>query len=538
MKVAVIGGGMAGLGCLRALSGTAHVNATLFESTRVLGGRVRSMRRLGALSWDHGASHFSRPRDAGSPFYEVLRAAEKSGVVELWHRRDKNAAKRAGIGTAEVYLDCQSGRWVIDHDSFQTDVGGNSEDAASEHFVGVPDMAAVPSFIAREIVCAVQPEASWVGDNPEPGVPEYLTSCYVDRIRVLIGEETWVHAQSRRRWGMMLRIREGGDMWYKPFESDVVLLATNAPTAAAMLEAITVGECREGISAEKNRSASATQMTCDIGSANEARNEEEKKVNQAEVGIRARVSELAVATRSVSGDTCWALTVAFDRPLGLRYDAISLITNRHGRVRAGKANKSAEKSCPITFFANNSSKPGRPSGGQGAAVAGWGYRWAEVGRAPEVGVGECWVVRASPEWSNKRAGLTNDDAAVELCAEFLSLIGYKESARSTCSGREGNLDEVNVARVCYRKAFKWNHHLPLTRTGNFGGPTYRFHPEFGLGACGDWISGVGADVAYDGGVALGEAVLAHLAKRGDFRQGAEGKGGSGEAIHGAEWSDM
>ena len=32
----------------------------------------------------------------------------------------------------------------------------------------------------------------------------------------------------------MIRVREGGHMWYKPWESDVVVLATQAPAAAKL----------------------------------------------------------------------------------------------------------------------------------------------------------------------------------------------------------------------------------------------------------------------------------------------------------------
>ena len=34
--------------------------------------------------------------------------------------------------------------------------------------------------------------------------------------------------------GLMIRVREGGHMWYKPWESDVVVLATQAPAAAKL----------------------------------------------------------------------------------------------------------------------------------------------------------------------------------------------------------------------------------------------------------------------------------------------------------------
>ena len=537
VKVVVIGGGMAGLGCLRALSGAAHINTTLFESTRVLGGRVRSMRRLGALSWDHGASHFSRPRVADSPFHEVLQAAEEAGVLELWNSAIENAGDEGRIGTAEVFLEANSGPWVIDHYSFHS---GNIDNIAEERYVGIPDMAAIPTFIAHEIVRATRPGASWIGDDPEPGVPEVLTSCYVDRIRLLTGKEAWIHACSQKQWGMMLRVREGGHMWYKPFECDFMLLATNAPTAASLLEAIVVGdsgeeECSRDFESGKRLSCSRQQAKAtpwlhdvDFLSGAELNEKNINKNMKYHTCIQACVLELAAAARGVGGNTCWALTVAFDRPLGLPYDAIYLSCKEQANVGFG-GNKSSER-CPIVFFANNSSKPGRPGGGRGAAEAGWGYRWAEVCKAPEMGAGECWVVHANPDWSNLRSGWTSDDVAKELCAEFLRLIGIKESR--TCS----ELCTDKCVRVCYNKAFKWNHHVPLNRAVESGHLPYLLYPHFGLGLCGDWISGAGADVAYDGGVALGEAVASHLAELGEF--GVRDSGENVERPHAVGSSDL
>ena len=81
------------MGCLAALSGHEHINATLLESTRVLGGRVRSKAALGALAWDQGASYFTA-KDPASPFAEVLRAGRADGVVELWAGGDASPGAR------------------------------------------------------------------------------------------------------------------------------------------------------------------------------------------------------------------------------------------------------------------------------------------------------------------------------------------------------------------------------------------------------------------------------------------------------------
>lgn len=85
-NVTIIGGGMAGLGCLHALS--PHARVTLVEAGRDLGGRVCTRTALGGMSWDFGASYFSCKMDdptfAASPFAEMLRAAEDAGAAATW----------------------------------------------------------------------------------------------------------------------------------------------------------------------------------------------------------------------------------------------------------------------------------------------------------------------------------------------------------------------------------------------------------------------------------------------------------------------
>ena len=171
-RVTIVGGGMAGLGCLRALSGLEDVQCTLLESTRVLGGRVRSKTALGALAFDHGASYFTCKSD-DAPFAEVLRAAESAGAVQLWTDPD---GAHGSVGTARTVLDVSSGHHVLDPESFEP------FPEFKRLYVGVPSMASLPSFVADRLARAESPEASWVGDNATPGVPEYLCSAYVDRI--------------------------------------------------------------------------------------------------------------------------------------------------------------------------------------------------------------------------------------------------------------------------------------------------------------------------------------------------------------------
>ena len=201
-KVVVIGGGLAGLGCLASLSGHKHINATLLESTRVLGGRVRSKAALGALAWDQGASYFTA-KDPSTPFAEVLRKGRADGVVELWAGGDASPGARVGtMGTKE-----EAGGHVLDESSWEPFA------ASKELYVGVPSMAELPVFVAEKVANAVRPEASWLGDNAVPGTPEYLTNAFADRIQALRTQDTgtWPanvpHSGSDRNWGLMIRCR-------------------------------------------------------------------------------------------------------------------------------------------------------------------------------------------------------------------------------------------------------------------------------------------------------------------------------------------
>ncbi len=77
--VAVVGAGLAGLACARALD-EAGVHVRVFESQRAPGGRLAT-RRFAAASFDHGAQYLT-VSDAG--FADVLRDAEAAGAVARW----------------------------------------------------------------------------------------------------------------------------------------------------------------------------------------------------------------------------------------------------------------------------------------------------------------------------------------------------------------------------------------------------------------------------------------------------------------------
>jgi len=78
-SVAVIGAGLAGIACARAL-GVAGVHVRVFESQRAPGGRLAT-RRFAAASFDHGAQYLTASDPA---FADVLRRAEKAGAAACW----------------------------------------------------------------------------------------------------------------------------------------------------------------------------------------------------------------------------------------------------------------------------------------------------------------------------------------------------------------------------------------------------------------------------------------------------------------------
>jgi renalase len=81
-RVAVVGAGVAGLACARALS-ERGLRVRVFEREACPGGRLAS-RRLDALSFDHGVQYFTT-QDAR--FEPVVRAWEAAGIVARWSAR-------------------------------------------------------------------------------------------------------------------------------------------------------------------------------------------------------------------------------------------------------------------------------------------------------------------------------------------------------------------------------------------------------------------------------------------------------------------
>jgi len=92
-SVAVVGAGISGLACARALVDAGH-EPVVFEKSRFPGGRAAA--RLTELgSFDHGAQYFTVKSD---PFAKVIKALKQSGHVAPWKARveagDEGGAER------------------------------------------------------------------------------------------------------------------------------------------------------------------------------------------------------------------------------------------------------------------------------------------------------------------------------------------------------------------------------------------------------------------------------------------------------------
>lgn len=94
MRVAVIGAGIAGLGCAEALRANGH-EPVLFEKARGIGGRM-STRRVAVcgdmLTFDHGATHFTA---RSSAFRALVLDWQARGLAAPWPR----AGLHAWVGT-------------------------------------------------------------------------------------------------------------------------------------------------------------------------------------------------------------------------------------------------------------------------------------------------------------------------------------------------------------------------------------------------------------------------------------------------------
>jgi predicted NAD/FAD-dependent oxidoreductase len=140
---------------------------------------------------------------------------------------------------------------------------------------------------------------------------------------------------------------------------------------------------------------------------------------------------------------CWAVMVAFGRPLDLAFDGAFV----HGS--------------PLSWVARNASKPGRPDG-------------------------ETWVLHGSPEWSQQHLELEAKAAAERLFDAFRDAV-------------VGLLEELPVHLVAHR----WRFALPITVVPD----ECLFDPDLSLAACGDWCGGPRVEGAFLSGRAAARRIL-------------------------------
>jgi renalase len=89
--VAVIGAGMTGITCARALA-DAGFDVTVFEKSRGLGGRMATRRVGKTLTIDHGAQFITARSDA---FKNFMQRACKAGTAAIWTPKTDDADKGA-----------------------------------------------------------------------------------------------------------------------------------------------------------------------------------------------------------------------------------------------------------------------------------------------------------------------------------------------------------------------------------------------------------------------------------------------------------
>jgi len=193
-RVAVVGGGVAGLTVARGLSSDGHA-VTVFEKARGPGGRM-STRRREAGQFDHGAQYFTARSEA---FRRQVSFWNSEGVVAKW----------AG----------PFGRW----DQGQTVI----EDGPEERWVGVPRMSALTRHLAdgldiqasTRIVSLAQVDDQWrlldSSGKAYSGFDWVILTCPGPQAAALAPVGSRVHERAAQLsyspcWAAMLHLAAGG----------------------------------------------------------------------------------------------------------------------------------------------------------------------------------------------------------------------------------------------------------------------------------------------------------------------------------------
>jgi hypothetical protein len=168
------------------------------------------------------------------------------------------------------------------------------------------------------------------------------------------------------------------------------------------------------------------------------------------VALLALSPPLACVAAAVETAPCWALMLAFDKPLGLAFDG-AFIDPALGQGMLG-------------WIARDSGKPGRLAT-----------------------TGETWVVHASPAWSEVHIEAPPDVVAPLLLAGFAAVTGSTAIPHTTLTH-------------CWR-------HAMTTRPA---GLNHLLDSSRPIGACGDWCLGARIEGAFLSGQGLGAALVERL----------------------------
>ncbi|MCG8419931.1 MAG: FAD-dependent oxidoreductase [Proteobacteria bacterium] len=130
-QIAIIGAGMAGLACARALSDRAR-NVVVFDKGRLPGGRLCS-RRHQTLQFDHGAQYATV---RGSGFRRAMESWSRGGAAKLWRPRFLvTGGQRASVSAPGVEVK-------------RAEAPGQLDETSVERWVGTPAMSAIPRRLA------------------------------------------------------------------------------------------------------------------------------------------------------------------------------------------------------------------------------------------------------------------------------------------------------------------------------------------------------------------------------------------------------
>lgn len=166
------------------------------------------------------------------------------------------------------------------------------------------------------------------------------------------------------------------------------------------------------------------------------------------VGLLADVGhDLPTAVAGVGLRPCWAVMLRPSKPVETEYDAAFLNDG------------------PLSWIARNDRKPGRDPDDAG-----------------------CWVLHASPEWSQRHLEWSPDEVSAALIAAFEVATGVEVGDRSR--------------GIAHRWRFA-NPKEPLDQD-------CVWDAAIGLGVCGDWCGGPRVEGAFLSGMAVAGAVLRHL----------------------------